>query len=262
MASKGGNKMSLAELVMIKLNHIAKNRNARNVHLTVERLHDVLDKHEEQATGELLKVKVARERQLMSFLNDNGLGKYAVAVLRQGIGSIEELRAVPVKDLIVKSKFAMTKADCKRLAAASASLPEAEDNNGGGGGGGGGDDGSSLAASAPSEGTSSVVEKDAVGGGGAPSSLSPSAAAMSSEATKAMELLRAVIFASGSELLKGNVASWQEQSSSLSSWQGVVLDGSGAKVLELDLSHCSLSVGNGGLAALRPSLRLLSNLTV
>ena len=110
--------MSLADLVTIKLNHIAKNRNARNVHLTVERLHDVLDKHEEQAAGDALKLKVVRERQLMAFLNENGLSRYAVAVLRLGVGSIEELKCVSKKDLLAKSKFGMNKADAKRLTAA------------------------------------------------------------------------------------------------------------------------------------------------
>ena len=96
-------------------------------------------------------------------------------------------------------------------------------------------------------------------------SVSASAAAMTSEATKAMQLLRAVIYGSSSAPPPtpptGNAASWQQQASDdLSSWAGVTLDSSGAKVLELDLSYCSLAVGNGGLAAMRPCLRLLSDI--
>ena len=272
VASKGGNKMSLADLVMIKLNHIAKNRNAKNVHLTVERLHDVLDKHEAEHAAShpgnsetTLKLKVARERQLMSFLNQNGLGKYGVAVLRMGVGSTEELRAVPTKDLLSKAKFGMTKADVKRLAAAPMEddvvIDDAGNSGGEGGGGGGGGGGGPAAvvsedpSLAPPPSSSSVMAV----------SVSASAAAMTSEATKAMQLLRAVIYGSSSAPPPtpptGNAASWQQQASDdLSSWAGVTLDSSGAKVLELDLSYCSLAVGNGGLAAMRPCLRLLSDI--
>lgn len=229
--------MSLADLVTIKLNHIAKNRNARNVHLTVERLHDVLDKHEEQAAGDALKLKVVRERQLMAFLNENGLSRYAVAVLRLGVGSIEELKCVSKKDLLAKSKFGMNKADAKRLTAAFTTMETVIRND-------------------DSEANNSGAASAAVSGIG-----NRAAAAISSETISAMEQLRAVLLGSSHEP-EGNLTSWRS-GNGIETWEGVVLGGGDSQqVVELDLSHCGLEVANGGLSALRPPLRLLSDLRV